>query len=160
MSWRNSKALTIHFSTLIVMRSREAIKAFYKVTWHKNTGRTERERGVISKENHETLLPSLFLFSNLVYLHLLACRWETCVLRCAEETVWAAWRSKFIIFLTWASSRKAKNFFSTGDWEREGYSNVPPLEETKVHIFPPLYLMYHTLSCFSLQRETLISCQV
>lgn len=57
MSWRSSKTLTIHLSTLIVTRPGEAIKAFYKVTWHKNTGRKERG-GLIPKEN---LSVSLFL---------------------------------------------------------------------------------------------------
>lgn len=52
---------TIHLMTLVAMRLGKAIKSFYKVTWHKNTGRGEILLGTISPKRRKPFSHTLFL---------------------------------------------------------------------------------------------------
>lgn len=79
-SWRSSKAPTIPLTTLLAMRPGKTIKAFYKVTWHKNARGTQKEGGNIPTEKGRKNLSHLSFFPPLLFCESV-CPW-LCGLRC------------------------------------------------------------------------------
>lgn len=95
-SWRASKAPTIDLTTLIAMRSGETIKPFYKVTWHKNAGRTEKKEVISRNKDWNLFSFALFLYCVCVFEHVCVCVCvhvcvHMCVFLCLFEAAWLAW---------------------------------------------------------------------